>query len=302
MKSRKIVSKLSDLPPEFSLDKYLAAEDFQIQDWLVNLEFRTLRLHTVQHLADEFARGVDYLFAQPLLPENVRRAYWTSAGMSKTVLGRQVQDQSVFDALAGHYYFDPEETRFTKYTEAFEQYNDPTEELARKAQGVVSIPMWKAHDAAGIDDIGDVFVRVNLHASEEQLTADFANWLTTTKRERLIDLPRRRITPGDLKEWARFRVLAYLDLTMWARATGCEITHQAIGLALFPKEFEVVLSDRVRKVIAPLARRISTFEFCTFLRAQATAELESKHPDWIPALWESDPTPDSPGDLISPVR
>jgi hypothetical protein len=300
LKARKVISRVADLPSTFSLARYSKAAEFLIQDWLVNLEFRTLRWQNFNSLPEgEFVRGVEFLFKNPLLPAEVRQAYWAT-GLTKDVGRRQVLDQTVFDALVGHYYFDLEETRFAKFVEAFENYDAP--EVGSVSRQLVETPMWEALQTSSINDDGDVFVKVNLHASEEQLKADFDAWLKATKTARSIDVPKRRVTAIELKQWAQFQVLAFLDLTMWAQSSGHEITNQVLGLVLFPDEFEVVLSDRIRKVIAPLARRLSTFEFCTYLRAQAVADMESKHAEWVPAPWQGDEPPAPSASKIFPEQ
>jgi hypothetical protein len=284
------VTRIADLPPAFALARYEDASHFHIQEWLVNLEFRALRWNWGGDQSEQEAAAA-YLLTTPLIPEVVSKAYW-KGGLTKQVEGHQVKDQSVADVFGCHFDLGgnaaEDDPRGQTYAKVFERYISGE---ARDKSAVQSVrdPVWSALESMGIDDEGDTFVKVNLHASEEQLISDFANWLVETKRRRGIDVPKRRISLPDLQEWARFKVLPYLDLMLWARAHRRTISHQVMGLALFPDEFEVVLSDRVRKVVAPLAHKLVTEDFCAFLRSQAVGDMERKVGNWVPASWFADP-------------
>ena len=78
-----------------------------------------------------------------------------------------------------------------------------------------------------------------------------------------------RVTVLELDSMRENQLLGYLDLTHWANVNDFEISQNCLGLALFPSEFEVALNDRVRKVIVPLAKRVTQDSFLTTLRAQA---------------------------------
>jgi hypothetical protein len=289
---KRIINKTSDLPIEFSIKNYDATAEFGLLDWLVNLEFRALRWNTFRITSVEERRvGSSYLFKNALLPEPVCAAY-AKSGLTKTVHTSQIRDQSVYDALSARHYFEAD-SRLNKYTKLFlETCEDSFEKDGYNI--LVSTSMYKALDEGKIDVDGEAVVVVNLQASEEQLIEDFRSWVRSTKKTMAIEVPRKAITSAELGEFSRFKVLAHLDLTFWAATEGIEISNQALGLALFPNEYDIVLSERVRKVVAPLARRLTTYDFCTFLRSQASPLLAD--PKTVKFV------PDERKTLLGPVR
>jgi len=287
---KKIVNRVADLPKAFCLENYEAIKDFKIQDWVGNLDMRSLRRSMFamgEYYKSELVKSADYILGKPVFQLGVD--YATGVGLSKMVYRRQVRDQSVLDALSGHEWFDGE--RLKKWTDAYlDLYktrapdDDSDKELYKS---IHEKSMWSAFMEEGISDSGEVNVTVNLHASEAQLVDDFRQWLTEIKEARSLAHQRKRLNQMDFEDWDRFKVLAYLDLTFWALVNDYEITNQVLGLALFPSEFEIALADRVRKVVSPLAHKLVTEDFCDLLRAQALEmiEVERESPNSIPAKW-----------------
>jgi hypothetical protein len=61
-----------------------------------------------------------------------------------------------------------------------------------------------------------------------------------------------------MQQWAKMRVLAYIDLTLWLMASEKQATQGVVGRTLFPDEFEIGLAERVRKVVSDYARTLMT--------------------------------------------
>jgi hypothetical protein len=70
----------------------------------------------------------------------------------------------------------------------------------------------------------------------------------------------------------------------WAYVNDIEISQNCLGLALFPDEFEVGLSERIRKVVGPMARKVCRENFADMLREQAL-EAEPEPSESIPGKW-----------------
>jgi hypothetical protein len=98
-------------------------------------------------------------------------------------------------------------------------------------------------------------VAVNLYASNEQLVEDFKQWLREARDTRQPGLS-KRFTTEDFSKWHRLRILAYLDLTFWAKVDGSKLTNQTLGIALFPNEYTVDLADRIRRTVRPCAEQL----------------------------------------------
>lgn len=278
----RVISSVAELPREFDLSKYRASEKFGLADWAANFNFRALRRSTYstfleldrkkegsptkEYLDNELPRTLAYIWESPLVPEDVARVYCAES-MSKHLSTRQVRDQSTLEGLAGYWEFGEGDKRMKKYTEAMIRSNeDNAQDDDHKL--LWETPMWKAFQECGIGDNGDVSAVVNLHAPEDVLVAHFRDWLRTIKAERGLDLPRKAVSQTDLDDWSRYCLLPYIDLSFWAEANGFEITQQAMGSALFPNEYNVNLAERVRKTVAPMARRAVTYDFCDYLVTQ----------------------------------
>ena len=170
----------------------------------------------------------------------------------------------------------------------YEQFKQSLESQDRAGEQLRYTPLWKAYEKIGIDDSGEVFVGVDLHAPEEKIVSDFRHWLTDIRIQKGVKAPSKRLTASDFRNWSDYGLLPYLDLSNWASARDIQITQQVIGAAIFPGEYDLSLSERIRKVVAPMARGVTHEAFTDALRAQALAELaEQNSTKAIPDKWDN---------------
>lgn len=282
---RILISKRDDLPASFDLAKYKGAGDFTILEWLPLLEARMLRRAMLARgwarLAEpELRRGADWLLQEPMWPLAAQideEGQPISANDST-----HVRDMSVNDYFGARYYFTEDSQQLSPYVaaaKALDEHGDYS-----RVRDLLDQPLWSAYQASGLVLDDECYVRVTLHGSDEKITDDFASWLAGMRQRRAMELPKRRIQGNDLANWAKYQLLAYLDLTFWAMVNDCEITNQVLGVALFPNDYEVALSDRVRKVVTPLARHVCREEFTDMLRLQA-GEFVDRGARSIPGKW-----------------
>ena len=99
---------------------------------------------------------------------------------------------------------------------------------------------------------GFTFAQIDIVASDEQLIEDFKQWLKDTRSLVKIEARPKTFTETDAENWHKKRILPYIDLTIWAKLKGISITHQEIGIVLFPDEYNVALGERVRRTVKPL--------------------------------------------------
>ena len=52
-------------------------------------------------------------------------------------------------------------------------------------------------------------------------------------------------------KWHDLRILAFIDLTLWAELNKKYFTHNQLGNLLYPHEVDVDVTERVRKVVIP---------------------------------------------------
>ncbi len=279
---QKTITKVSDLLAAFSLDNYAACSDFQLQDWVVNFEFRTLQRSVCSSL-EERKKASLHLLHNALLPEKVCRLY-LKKGIQRPVRSRQVRDQTVFEALDSYSLFE-EDPDLNNYVTIYRNWMNDTYPEGAQAEDfdLLHIPMWKALQEAGRYFQRETNIVVNLRCSDSQLIDEFTKWIKLAKEAQGIKVPKRSLSSEDLNGFAKHKVLAYLDLTYWAAAYGYYISNQTLGLALFPDEYDVVLSDRIRKVVLPLARKVTTHDYCKYVRAQLIAQgVELEKLNFVP--------------------
>lgn len=94
---------------------------------------------------------------------------------------------------------------------------------------------------------GFTLAQIDFGATDEQLISDFKKWLANIRSLTKSENVSQRFTPAEMEAWHTNKLLPYIDLTIWMKITGAKITQQQLGLVLFPDNFEIILSDRIRK-------------------------------------------------------
>lgn len=281
-------------PSNFSLEKYRAVSSFTIVDWAVNLKRRSYcrfllgegqvergNFHALfpNHKEELAKRALPYseeLISFPVeSTEGLEADFW---GNSK---GNHVRDFTVTDYCIYATDLEREEDDPKNEMEGYVQlYRMHESTHPSQKPSALKIPLWKAYSQVGLVPDERVLVSVNLEGAEEAIISDFVIWLKETRRAFNIQTPN---TPGKLpsaqefQDWSRYMILPYLDLTLWAQAHRVDLTQHAIGLALFPDEYDVNLAERIRKVTKPLAMKASKESYVRALLSLAAASLaESK--------------------------
>jgi hypothetical protein len=148
------------------------------------------------------------------------------------------------------------------------------EHASKKAFEDLDVPAWKMMADIGYPSDGEVSITVDLYASEEKLLEDFRSWLRKTRKNLGVPNLQSRFSSADFERWCQYQILAYLDLTFWAEVHGKRLTHQMLGVSLFPNEYNVSLAERIRKVVAPMAQAASSTPYLEALLSQALADKE----------------------------
>ncbi len=206
--------------------------------------------------------------------------YWGTkivTGVSKNVFRSQVRATTALEFLSGKSCLYP--GAGDRYLDAINTWETEAESPSNaadvdQAMKVLDVPAWKMLDECGINTSGEVHVTVDLYASEEKLVDDFRRLVRETRVAMGIPNLQKRFTHSDFAEWHQYRVLAYLDLAAWAEIHGVRISQQAVGVALFPDEYNIGLADRVRKTVDPLARVAVAPSSIEALFSQVLEEVE----------------------------
>lgn len=273
------LNRVDQLPKSFDLAKYEPCNGFALRDWVTNLTVRSLAAFFLRHdpshrHPDNGKEMAERILTHPIWPgrldpQRARRMPFTTSA---------VEDMSVFSYFGALMEFD--EDRYPAYCSAHKRFEtEPSSELTAEERALLDAPIWKMYLDAGLSFESEVYATVNLDCTEEKAVEDFRAWFRQTKKALGLAHRRKRILPAEASDWARFRLLPYMDLYLWAIANEVEITNQLFGIAIFPDEYHITLSERIRKVVDPQARELFSEEFCDMLRVQVRADLSAAEPN-----------------------
>ena len=106
---------------------------------------------------------------------------------------------------------------------------------------------------------------VNLSAPDVVLKKAFSDWLAETRKHHNIDPGPKLI----YTRWARYAILPYLDLKIWALETSTTIPDRVMAAAVMPRHDDGI--DNLRKTTKPLAREL----MASLAQLQALAATEA---------------------------
>lgn len=112
--------------------------------------------------------------------------------------------------------------------------NTPMDVLERRNDEFVTVPILHAE--------------INMFAPDSMILEDFKKWLKAAREK--FNMPARNMfTTANMDSWVRNQVLAYVDLTNWARFNNSIIGQETMGCALFPDDIEKDAASRIRKTV-----------------------------------------------------
>ncbi|MNE40638.1 hypothetical protein D3C80_1346720 [compost metagenome] len=120
-------------------------------------------------------------------------------------------------------------------------------------------------------------VMIDLRASDAVLKKAFSSWLEGVR----ADHPAAERPKAIYDRWARYGVLPYLDLCIWAWETETHIPDRVMSAAI--SHYDVGEAN-LRKTIAPLAEGL--LSDLSELRAVASLEAAAQNPPSIAQLWD----------------
>lgn len=285
----KSISSISDFPREFDVSKYAGTEDFGLSEWARNLIARINLWEALQfafaepECIEDLGRVRAWILRECL---KLIRAPLMIAGSDDTLdifrgTNREapVEELSVRDyARLIKYGFEAQaKSGWSNHDDSHQPRRlceEPYEEMgskmlvpramANKSFRELIDPSGRFHRATGI-----VQVTIDLHAPTKAIVESTRDKVLELKRELGLQDRRNWFTEKSFERWTRTRVLPFLDLRIWALAKGVKITEYAMGLALFPHDYDLANpAERVRRTIRPLADELLTVETVSLLAAQ----------------------------------
>jgi hypothetical protein len=287
--------KRSEFPSNFDVRKYDVCEKWDIGLWAANLIWRVnsrKRIAFESHLTSfKSDLGFTDVFNDPeIMPKNIL----LPANQEDVLLGDvwplysdRVRDMSALeffemaDSVANEEY----EPFSAKYRHAKSLANgsedqqnaegeEPDGDALDAYHELKYMPYWKIIETEevpeGLRPYPFVLAEVDLSASDEELHADFAEWLERTRKQRKFASGARLYTAEDMRKWSEMRVLAFIDLDIWLSARGLKATHKAIGDALFPDP-DLDGTDfgaRARRTVATYARSLTAIDNLRAMQSQ----------------------------------
>lgn len=118
------------------------------------------------------------------------------------------------------------------------------------------------------------YAKVDLMASDEQLTNDFLTWLREERQRRNVGLVVDRankkrgakqflhndINQKDFEKWCNVQVLPYLDLIAWGKFKEIKFTSEELGDMLYPDD-DSYIDNKVNKTLKQKALELMRPDF-----------------------------------------
>ena len=255
-----------ELPAWFDLDRYHELAEFELDDWLINLTWRAAFLNWLGDQIEEFRTEIEDRFqsnqGRPLAKRRTKPYDWANDRYSrgpeshpelKTATVRSLSVLNVAQIIKwgaeGNYEFSKKLCGAAEQMDSLDWSSD--------FQRFMSEPfdLQERSEIMGTD-FGDVKAEIDLFAPDDVIIADFPKWLGSARK--VFEIPSQRMfSDAQLSKWVEFRIIPYMDLTLWAKLEKVNISYAVLGNALFPDEFDVDLPDRIRRVTKPQADRLT---------------------------------------------
>lgn len=104
---------------------------------------------------------------------------------------------------------------------------------------------------------GITFAAIDLYASDQEILLAMKKWLIKTKAD--FGVPKKGkafFNDADMRNWHKNRLLQYLDLTLFAHIEGIELLDHEIAALLFPDEYELNITDKIKDTVRPNAEKM----------------------------------------------
>jgi hypothetical protein len=270
----------------FDVKRYADTEYFNMFDWhqqllcrFANHSYCEEYLHkTNSNHLDAIIKSVleSPLRQRDILDLDILRRFDNPKSASETLSValryRPVGDMQICSILKAADKIEKELKFYAPYIDKYKN-KGPDEELPKE--------IFDSYHSAVLKNIekwprtNDVFLSVDTTMPDEALIAGFSIWLKN-KREELADygrkLKRKRVLSSkDMESWFKNRTLPYLDLLFLSKCLGINIPYHKQGAIIFPDEYDIDLSERIRKVTKPQANWLIDQENIEMILATASS-------------------------------
>jgi len=226
----------------FDLSKYDAVEDLDLNGWYFQLEARQ-----VIYTCSKYLKNMEFISMPTMELLNTKAKNNIALIKEKPLLIKEksplefssVKDADYLNLYWANYYRNNDLKNILKLS-----INEVTKDMLSKL--VVPRPdKESAYDSA--------MLMISLGATDEQLKKDFDKWLKNYRSHSKCTVRKKQFTEPKTKKWTNNKVLPYLDLTLIADFENKQLTQNQLGRLLFPDDYDVDLTERIRRTVKPLA-------------------------------------------------
>lgn len=281
---------IKGLPPEFEIARYDGAAEFTLLDWAKALSFRRalsgpyreilsgpeipptekfmLKVLSDPLATDRFLLEPDVLAMSSRFRSPIERL----SILGLHALNRFIRHDSEYAKVA---------PKIEAYFEQLWRTDGKVSRPGVDEQKWLYAPVDSTGTAGGL--VGDqLLLTVNLDCGDDQLFSDFKAMISEARASRGVEAGAGNFSHADVRKWHSYRLLAFIDLSLWAAVTESKIPHRLMGAALYPPGADFDPTERVRKTLPGAAESLLAPSSLATLWAQARAENGKNFPKNIP--------------------
>jgi len=225
----------------FDLEKYDGQAEFSSTDWFTQLRLRDCIKAFGKKHPDLTKKYVDLIKENPLIKVKNHEGF-----------NSPVRDASYIDLLIAN----------DRNPKVRQFYNLSAEEIDEIGGSAIAPNI--NNECATHKPI----LAIDLGASDEQLMLAFKRWIHEQRVN--SSFKPKMLTLRDYEKWTKRKVLPYLDLTLIASFEDKKLAQHTIGGLLFPNDINVDITERIRKVVKPLADSLLEDQTLSALRVQSS--------------------------------
>lgn len=134
-------------------------------------------------------------------------------------------------------------------------------------QSPVSILAKTIYDDDSLEST--MFLKIDLQATEEQITKDFKNLLAKHRKLNKYNPPRKNFAEKDFTDWIQLRLLPYVDLYIVNKFEQTALTQAKVAWLIFSDDSSGIdIVDRFRRTTKPRAAQLFTQNIVGILERQ----------------------------------
>lgn len=288
-----------EIPSWFKLEHYKGLVNGTARDWLIEIDTRANHRYVLDLYAGNLVDPSGYqpeevrieaalnffnsIKREPLISQKEKEKENVQSELDKIFRDLEIERKHEYKFATIH-----ELSEYSAYTFLLEEDLEKKKEIEndislfsisqnyddfkREIKKSIDIKRKYSQPIANKERYGDIkFLEIDLCASNEQILKEFNHWLIDTRNSN-EEFIKNQFSNRDFQDWYESQLLPYWDLTTIALFENATIPNHVIGAILFPNEYGIDLTERVRKVTRKKCQFIFSKKVSTALLSQANSE------------------------------